>query len=90
MPTCSRLADDTVIVDLTMTSRDHIILDIDNVYDRHKREGILIDIPRTNKSRTGIDSECAKEKTGGLVNCDNICQNSFKQVFNCQTSKHVL
>ena len=58
VPTCSRLADDTVIVDLTMTSRDHIVLDIDNVYDRHKREGILIDIPRTNKSRTAIDSKC--------------------------------
>ena len=50
VPTCDRLAYDTQIVDLHVTNRDNLPVSVNRVFDEQQREGILMDLPRTNAS----------------------------------------
>ena len=54
MQTCDRLASDSKILDMHMTDRELVLMDINKVYDLEGLEGIKLDIPRTNKTMAGM------------------------------------
>lgn len=54
--TCDRLASDTKVLDIHVTSRENVLIDVSNVDDKETghEKGILIDVPRTNASMSGL------------------------------------
>lgn len=54
--TCDRLSPDTKILDMHMTNRELVELQISKVYDENSEEGIFLDIPRTNDTRAPLPS----------------------------------
>ncbi len=52
--TCGRLSPDSKVVDIGITNRDNVPVDVKEVYDLEGNEGILLDIPRTNSSGIGL------------------------------------
>ena len=54
MQTCDRLAPDTKILDMHMTDRELVPMDIDKVYDEKQQHGIGLYIPRTNETVAGL------------------------------------
>ena len=55
VPTCDRLAPDTKILDMHVTNRDNILVSLNKVMGSDNKEGIYLDIPRTNGSRTPME-----------------------------------
>ena len=71
VPTCDRLGNDSKVLDIHITNRDYVLMDVSKVFDRNKERGILIDLPRTNSSLAGWD----------VSNCHLVSSNSSFEIF---------
>lgn len=49
VPTCGRLAKDTKVLDIYVTNRDRVLMEVSRV-EKGAEKGIKLDIPRTNAS----------------------------------------
>jgi hypothetical protein len=52
--TCNRLSPDTKTLDLYVTNQNLVLQEVSGVLDLTGKEGILIDIPRTNTTADNI------------------------------------
>lgn len=55
--TCSRLSDKSKILDIHVSNRDNVVIEVSKVYDRNQNKGIMIDIPRTNSTMEPLEGE---------------------------------
>ena len=54
LPSSPRLSINTKVIDLSVSNRDNIVIDVSKVYDKNQAEGIKFHIPRTNKTRSPL------------------------------------
>lgn len=67
--TCGRLAPDTKILDMHMTDRELVLMDIDKVFDQEQQNGIGLYIPRTNETLLSLPGFVLSIPKKANLNC---------------------
>lgn len=55
MITCDRLSKDSMVLDMHVTDKNNVRVDLKKVYDVNGTAGIYMDIPRTNTTKFNIE-----------------------------------
>ena len=76
LPTSPRLSLDTKVVELSVSNRDNLIIDVKKVKEDGKN-GIHIYIPRTNKTREGLLGNRNEHDCTVLINSISDTMNIF-------------